>query len=71
VAVAVTGASGHLGRKVADLLLERLDPSQLILLTRTPDALASYAERGIVVRRADFDEPATLVGRSPARIARC
>ena len=59
--VAVTGASGHLGRKVADLLLERLDPSQLILLTRTPDALASYAERGVVVRRAEFDEPATLV----------
>jgi NAD(P)H dehydrogenase (quinone) len=60
VEVAVTGASGHLGRKVADLLLERLDPSQVILLTRTPDALASYSERGVVVRHADFDEPSTL-----------
>ncbi len=58
--VAVTGASGHLGRKVADLLLERLDPHQVILLTRTPDALASYSERGVVVRHADFDEPSTL-----------
>ena len=58
--VAVTGASGHLGRKVADLLLERLDPSEVLLLTRTPDALASYSERGVVVRGADFDEPATL-----------
>ena len=56
----MTGASGHLGRKVADLLLERLDPSEVILLTRTPDALASYAERGVVVRHADFDEPSTL-----------
>jgi NAD(P)H dehydrogenase (quinone) len=58
--VAVTGASGHLGRRVADLLLERLDPSEVVLLTRTPDALASYSERGAVVRYADFDEPATL-----------
>ena len=31
--VAVTGASGHLGRKVADLLLERLDLSQVVLLS--------------------------------------
>jgi NAD(P)H dehydrogenase (quinone) len=60
VTVAVTGASGHLGRKVADLVLEHLDPTQLILLSRTPDALASYSERGVVVRHADFDEPATL-----------
>jgi NAD(P)H dehydrogenase (quinone) len=58
--VAVTGASGHLGRKVADLLLERLEPSRVILLTRTPDALASYSELGAAVRHADFDEPATL-----------
>jgi NAD(P)H dehydrogenase (quinone) len=61
VTVAVTGASGHLGRKVADLVLEHLDPTQLILLSRTPDALASYSERGAVVRYADFDEPAALV----------
>jgi NAD(P)H dehydrogenase (quinone) len=61
VTVAVTGASGQLGRKVADLLLERLDPSRVVLLTRTPDALASYSERGVAVRHADFDEPATLV----------
>jgi NAD(P)H dehydrogenase (quinone) len=60
VTVAVTGASGQLGRKVADLLLQRLDPSQVVLLTRTPEALASYSERGAAVRRADFDEPASL-----------
>jgi NAD(P)H dehydrogenase (quinone) len=58
--VAVTGASGHLGRRVADLLLERLDPSEVVLLTRTPEALASYSQRGAAVRYADFDEPATL-----------
>jgi NAD(P)H dehydrogenase (quinone) len=60
VTVAVTGASGQLGRRVADLLLERLEPSQVVLLTRSPEALASYSERGVAVRRADFDEPASL-----------
>jgi len=60
VTVAVTGASGQLGRRVADLLLERLEPSQVVLLTRSPEALASYSERGVAVRRGDFDEPASL-----------
>ena len=59
--VAVTGASGHLGRLVADLVLERLDPAEVVLLTRTPEALGAYAERGAVVRHADFDEPDRLV----------
>jgi NAD(P)H dehydrogenase (quinone) len=61
VRVAVTGASGHLGRRVAEHLLERIDRSQLVLLTRTPDTLVEYVERGVAVRHADFDEPATLV----------
>ncbi len=58
--VAVTGASGQLGRKVADVILEQIDPADVVLLTRTPDALGALAERGAVVRCADFDEPATL-----------
>jgi NAD(P)H dehydrogenase (quinone) len=56
----VTGASGRLGRRVAEHLLEGIDPSQVGLLTRAPDALSSYADRGAVVRYADFDEPTTL-----------
>lgn len=59
--IAVTGASGHLGRKVADLILDRVDPADVVLLTRTPEALAAYAERGAAVRHADFDDPAGLV----------
>ena len=48
--VAITGASGHLGRKTAELVLERLDPSDVVLLTRTPEALADLAGRGIFHR---------------------
>jgi NAD(P)H dehydrogenase (quinone) len=59
--VAVTGASGQLGQKVADLLLVHLDPRDVVLLTRSPETLAAHAERGVAVRRADFDEPGSLL----------
>jgi NAD(P)H dehydrogenase (quinone) len=58
--VIVTGASGHLGRLVADALLERADPSDIVLVTRHPRALRDLAERGVTVRHGDFDDPATL-----------
>jgi len=58
--VAITGASGHLGRKTAELLISGLDPSDVVLLTRTPDALADLAGRGAAVHRADFNEPSSV-----------
>jgi NAD(P)H dehydrogenase (quinone) len=58
--VIVTGASGQLGRLAAEHLLDRLSPAELILVTRRPHALADLAERGVEVRRGDFDEPASL-----------
>ena len=58
--VAITGASGHLGRKTAELVLDRLDPGDVVLLTRTPEALADLADRGAAVRRADFEEPQSV-----------
>ena len=58
--VAITGASGHLGRKTAELVLDRLDPGDVVLLTRTPEALADLADRGAAIRRADFDEPQSV-----------
>jgi NAD(P)H dehydrogenase (quinone) len=56
----VTGASGHLGRLVAEELLERLPASELILVTRHPEALEDMTERGASVRYGDFDEPESL-----------
>src|SRR3954451_24194883 len=58
--VIVTGASGHLGRLVADALLESLDPADVVLVTRHPQALRDLAERGAIVRHGDFDEPGSL-----------
>ena len=43
------------------LLLARLDPGDVVLLTRSPETLAAHAERGAAVRRADFDDLSSLV----------
>jgi NAD(P)H dehydrogenase (quinone) len=50
----VTGASGHLGRRVVELLLEK-QAGKIVAATRTPEKLADFAERGVIVRHADFD----------------
>ena len=60
MAVIVTGASGHLGRLVADALVERLGPADVVLVTRHPKALRDLADRGATVRYGDFDKPDSL-----------
>jgi NAD(P)H dehydrogenase (quinone) len=58
--VIVTGASGKLGRLVAESLMARLAPAELVLVTRHPAALSELAARGADVRHGDFDDPASL-----------
>jgi NAD(P)H dehydrogenase (quinone) len=54
----VTGASGQFGQRVLHHLLDTLKhpASQLIATTRRPETLAGWAERGVTVRAADFDD---------------
>ena len=56
----VTGASGQLGRLVVQQLLER-KVGKVIATTRNPDELKDFADRGVEVRKADFDVQAELV----------
>lgn len=58
----ITGASGQLGRMATEHVLAGTAPEELILATRTPEALAEYAKRGVEVREADFGRPETLEG---------
>lgn len=59
--ITITGASGKLGRAVANELAGRVDPSTVTLGTRTPSKLEGLRDAGFQVAAADFDEPATLV----------
>jgi NAD(P)H dehydrogenase (quinone) len=58
--LAITGGSGQLARKVAELVLETVAPEDLIITTRTPAVLAAFAARGVTVRPADFATPQSL-----------
>jgi NAD(P)H dehydrogenase (quinone) len=60
MSIVITGASGQLGRSTAELVLDRVPASEVILTTRHPEALSGLAERGAKVRQADFDRPETL-----------
>ena len=59
--ILVTGASGQLGRLVVESLLERGVPAQDVVATaRDLDAIADLATKGVVVRRADYNDPVSL-----------
>lgn len=57
--VFVSGASGQLGRGVVEHLLAS-GASHIVAGTRQPDALADFSARGVEVKHADFDDPASL-----------
>ncbi|MCI2238635.1 NAD(P)H-binding protein [Paenibacillus sp. TRM 82003] len=58
---AVTAAGGRLGHLVVEALLERGVPAgDVVAVVRTPGKVADLAERGVRVRRGDYDEPDTL-----------
>jgi NAD(P)H dehydrogenase (quinone) len=61
MSIVVTGASGHLGRLVAEELLDRMPSSEIVLVTRHPEAIEDLAERGATVRHGDFDQPESLI----------
>jgi NAD(P)H dehydrogenase (quinone) len=58
----IAGASGQLGRRVAELLLAQhgVAPGDLVLVTRSPDMLGDLASSGAQVRHGDFDDAASL-----------
>jgi NAD(P)H dehydrogenase (quinone) len=58
VSIVITGASGKLGRLTAEAVAENVSPSEVILVTRNPDAIGDLAQRGFMVRHGDFDDPA-------------
>jgi len=59
--IIVSGASGQLGALAVEELLARgVDPRDLILVSRTPEELSAYAQRGAATRFGDFTQPESL-----------
>lgn len=58
----VTGAAGHLGQRVLAHLLNthKISASHIVAATRRPEKLSDLVAQGIQVRKADFDDPASL-----------
>lgn len=59
--ITVTGASGQLGRLVVEALLKKLPAGEIVAAVRNPEKVADLAARGVQVRQADYDQPASLV----------
>lgn len=55
--IAITGATGQLGRLVIPKLKSRLPAGDLVALARSPK---KAADLGVAVREADYDRPGTL-----------
>lgn len=58
--ILVTGATGMLGVKVMEALLERTSVEDLVISARDPEKAADLKEQGVDVRQADYEDPASL-----------
>ncbi|WP_236703210.1 NmrA family NAD(P)-binding protein [Lentzea aerocolonigenes] len=58
--IVVTGATGRLGRKIVEKLLDHVPADTVGVSVRDPDKAAALAGRGVRVRAGDFTDPATL-----------
>lgn len=58
--IAITGATGQLGRLVIAALLKKVPANQIVAAVRSPEKAKDLADLGVEVRQADYSKPATL-----------
>jgi NAD(P)H dehydrogenase (quinone) len=58
--IAVTGATGQLGRLVLDELLSNQEPGSLVAVVRDAAKAGELSARGVQVRAADYSDPEAL-----------
>jgi NAD(P)H dehydrogenase (quinone) len=58
--IAITGATGQLGRLVIENLLKKRPAAEIVAAVRSPDKAADLKAAGIQVRHADYSRPETL-----------
>ncbi|KHS95390.1 quinone oxidoreductase [Pectobacterium brasiliense] len=58
--IAITGASGQLGRLVIAQLLEKIPASDIVALVRDVNKVADLSAKGVQVKAADYNQPEAL-----------
>ena len=58
--IAITGATGQLGRLVIQSLLNKVPAAEIVAAVRQPARAADLAALGVQVREADYTQPASL-----------
>jgi NAD(P)H dehydrogenase (quinone) len=59
--ILITGSTGQLGKSTIEFLLKKLPASQIAALARDEEKAGSLKEKGIEVRKGDYDDKASLV----------
>lgn len=59
--IAITGASGHLGKATINHLLKKTKPENIVAIVRDPLKLAAYKDTGIQIRTADYNDLESLI----------
>ncbi|MFH7908086.1 SDR family oxidoreductase [Enterobacter cloacae] len=58
--IAITGATGQLGRLVIEQLLKTVQANQIVAIVRNPAKAEALSQQGIVVRQGDYTDQAAL-----------
>ncbi|HCC0172945.1 TPA: SDR family oxidoreductase [Cronobacter sakazakii] len=58
--IAITGATGQLGQRVIDTLLNTVAAQEIVAIVRNPAKAAALSARGLQVRAADYNDAAAL-----------
>lgn len=58
--IVITAATGQLGTLVVDQLLDKVPAASVRVAVRSPSKAAHWADKGVQVVHADYDEPDTL-----------
>ncbi|UXY36345.1 SDR family oxidoreductase [Streptomyces albidocamelliae] len=62
MSIVVTGATGHLGRQVAEQLLEKVPAERITAVVRDKEKAVGLAARGVRLAVADYNAPETFDG---------
>lgn len=58
--IAITGATGQLGRLVIEQLLKTVPANQIVVIVRNPAKAEALSQQGIVVHQGDYTDQAAL-----------